>query len=38
LVGKQLLNGTAQKLKAMGDPVDKIAAVTGLSPEEIRGL
>jgi hypothetical protein len=35
---KQTFNNTARKLKAMGDPVDKIAAVTGLSPEEIRKL
>jgi hypothetical protein len=38
LAKKQTLNTTARKLKAMGDPVDKIAAVTGLSPEEIRKL
>jgi hypothetical protein len=34
---KQIHN-TARKLKAMGDPIEKIAAATGLSPEEIRRL
>ena len=29
---------TAQKMKAYGDPVQKIADVTGLSPEEIEKL
>ncbi|MFP3091554.1 PD-(D/E)XK nuclease family transposase, partial [Treponema sp. TIM-1] len=28
----------AKALKALGDPVEKIAAVTGLSPDEIAGL
>jgi hypothetical protein len=37
LADKQMY-GTARKLKAMGDPVNKIAAATGLSPEEIRKL
>jgi hypothetical protein len=32
------MHDTARKLKAMGDPVDKIAAATGLSPEEIQQL
>jgi hypothetical protein len=32
------MHDTARKLKAMGDPVDTIAAATGLSPEEIRRL
>jgi hypothetical protein len=38
LVEKQSLSGTAQKLKAIGVSVAQIAAATGLSPEEIRGL
>jgi hypothetical protein len=29
---------TAKKLKTLGDPTDKIAAVTGLTPEEIQRL
>jgi predicted transposase/invertase (TIGR01784 family) len=29
---------TAKALKALGDPVEKIARVTGLSPDEIASL
>jgi hypothetical protein len=38
LLEKQSLSGTARKLKTMRVSVDKIAAATGLSPEEIRRL
>ena len=29
---------TARKMKAYGDPVEKIKEITGLSPEEIKSL
>jgi hypothetical protein len=35
---KRGLETTARKLKAYGDPVEKIAEVTGLSPEDIEKL
>jgi hypothetical protein len=38
LAEKQSLSGTARKFKAIGVSVDKIAAATGLIPEEIRRL
>jgi hypothetical protein len=36
--GEAKLREAARKLKALGDPVDKIAGVTGLTPDEIKKL